>query len=297
MTEERTTVEVNAPTVEEAINKGIIELGVSEDAVQKEILDAGSRGIFGIGSRQARVRLTIIRTTPSPAAPAVVPVSPPQPEKINLPERFVESVPVPVEVQASVPTSAKAHVPAQPRPRPASQAAPKVEPQPAAEMEDNEDLKKAAGTVRDLIERMQVTASVTARFVDALENKSGDKKEEQTILVEIHGNDLSILIGRKSETLNALQYISSLIVSKELGRWTTLQIDVEGYRQRRERVLRQIARRMADQVVATGKRQSLESMPAGERRVIHLELRDHPSVITESVGEEPNRKVTISPKR
>lgn len=289
MTEERTTVEVNAPTVEEAINKGISELGVSEDAVQKEILDAGSRGIFGIGSRQARVRLTVIR--PAAATPPV------QPEKITLPERFAEPVPAVSEPQVSVPAQVRTPTPVQPKPRPASQAAAKPDPKPAAEMEDNEDLKKAAGTVRDLIERMQVTAAVTARFIDAPETKSGDKKDEQTILVEIHGNDLSILIGRKSETLNALQYISSLIVSKELGRWITLQIDVEGYRQRRERVLRQIARRMAEQAMATGKRQSLEPMPASERRVIHLELRDHPSVITESVGEEPNRKVTISPKR
>jgi spoIIIJ-associated protein len=292
MTEDRTTVEVNAPTVDEAISKGISELGVSEDAVQKEILDAGSRGIFGIGSRQARVRLTVVR-----AAPAVVPSAPPVPEKITPPERVVEAVAPPQETQASVPAQVKTQVPVQPKPRPASQAAPKVDAAQAFATEENEDLKKAAGTVRDLIERMQVTAAVTARFVDSPESKFGDKKDEQTILVEIHGNDLSILIGRKSETLNALQYISSLIVSKELGRWITLQIDVEGYRQRRERVLRQIARRMADQVVATGKRQSLEPMPASERRVIHLELRDHPSVITESVGEEPNRKVTISPKR
>src|SRR5690606_8738709 len=109
--------------------------------------------------------------------------------------------------------------------------------------------------------------------------------------------DLSILIGRRSETLNSLQYISSLIIAKELGEWVPLMIDVQGYRERRERQLRLLARRMADQVVHTGRRQNLEPMPANERRVIHLELRNHDTVTTESVGEEPNRKVTIVLKK
>ena len=116
-------------------------------------------------------------------------------------------------------------------------------------------------------------------------------------MVEIQGDDLSILIGRRSETLNALQYISSLIVGKELGEWVPMMIDVQGYRARRERQLRQIARRMAEQAIHTGKRQVLEPMPANERRIIHMELHDHPQVITESLGEEPNRKVTISVKK
>ena len=202
MTEDRTTVEVNAPTVDEAISKGISELGVSEDAVQKEILDAGSRGIFGIGSRQARVRLTVVRSTQ-----AAVQNVPPALEKITPPERVVEAVQTPRETQASVPAQVKVQAPVQPKPRPVSQAAPKVDAVQAFAMEENEDLKKAAGTVRDLIERMQVTASVTARFVDTPENKSGDKKDEQTILVEIHGNDLSIPKGqRKSFRLQLSRY-------------------------------------------------------------------------------------------
>jgi spoIIIJ-associated protein len=139
---------------------------------------------------------------------------------------------------------------------------------------------------------MKVHARVTAHYVEP-----ADPKEQRSIMVEVFGDDLSILIGRRSETLNALQYISSLIVGKELERWVPLSIDVEGYRSRRERQLRQLAHRMADQAIATGRRQSLEPMPASERRVIHLELRSHPQVFTESVGEEPNRKVTILLKK
>ena len=114
--------------------------------------------------------------------------------------------------------------------------------------------------------------------------------------MDIQGNDLAILIGRRAEILNALQYIVNLIVSKQVEHWVQIVIDVEGYRARRERQLRQMAQRMADQAIHTGRRQVLEPMSAGDRRIIHLELRDHPRVITQSIGEEPSRKVTIVPK-
>jgi spoIIIJ-associated protein len=127
--------------------------------------------------------------------------------------------------------------------------------------------------------------------------QSEEAADEQAVLVDIQGDDLSILIGRRSETLNALQYLASLIVGKEVGHWVSLVIDVQGYRSRRERQLRQLARRMADQAIHTGRRQVLEPMPANERRLIHLELRDHPQVATESIGDEPNRKVTIFLKK
>ena len=142
-----------------------------------------------------------------------------------------------------------------------------------------------------LLEKMKVHAAVDASYVDMSE-----ESEEPVLLLDIVGDDLSILIGRRSETLNALQYITNLIVGKELGHWIPLIVDVQGYRTRRERQLRQLARRMADQAVQTSRRQVLEPMPANERRVIHLELRNHPDVVTRSVGEEPYRKVTISLK-
>jgi spoIIIJ-associated protein len=138
---------------------------------------------------------------------------------------------------------------------------------------------------------MKVKASVEAHF--------GDQEEDNRtapVIVDINGRDLSILIGRRAATLNALQYISRLIVSKELGRSILLVLDVEGYRARRERQLRRLARQMAEQAISTGRRQMLEPMPANERRIVHIELRNNPDITTESFGEEPRRKVTISPK-
>ena len=96
--------------------------------------------------------------------------------------------------------------------------------------------------------------------------------------------------------MNALQYISGLIIGKEIGHAVPLVVDVEGYRARRSQQIRQLARRMAEQAIRTGRRQVLEPMPANERRLVHIELRNNPDVTTESIGEEPRRKVTINPK-
>jgi spoIIIJ-associated protein len=123
-----------------------------------------------------------------------------------------------------------------------------------------------------------------------------DPQDRIPVQVDIRGDDLSILIGPKAETLNALQYIAGLIISKEIGHSIPLVVDVEGYRVRRSQQIRQLARRMAEQATRTGRRQVLEPMPASERRLVHIELREHADVSTESVGEEPRRKVTILPK-
>jgi len=250
MSAEKTTLEVIAPTVEEAIQKGLNELNLSEEAVEVEVLDPGTRGLFGLGSRQARVRLTV-RT---------------EPEKVV--EASVRQTGTLVEEGRTASEDGGDGIP------------------------QDDILSTARQTVMELLEKMKIKAQVTATIKPA-----EDKDDEDTVLVNIEGDDLSILIGRRAETLSALQYITSLIVGKRLNRWVPLMIDVQGYRARRERQLRVLARRMAEQAIHTGRRQVLEPMPANERRVIHLELRDHPQVATESIGEDPNRKVTIFLKK
>jgi spoIIIJ-associated protein len=272
MNANRASLEVIAPSVEEAVAKGLSDLGLDEDAVDIEVLDAGSRGLFGLGLRQARVRLTIKQQSPviteRPAEPPLAPaVEPLMPE--------VEAV----ETERADPSAAQAEAVEKPAPRP-------------AEGVDNEMLLRVAReTVEELLMKMRVRARVTASFASP-----EDDQDRAPVLVDVRGDDLSILIGPKAETLNALQYITSLIVGKEIGHSAPLIVDVEGYRARRSQQIRQLARRMADQAVRTGRRQVLEPMPANERRLIHIELRDHPNVTTESVGDEPRRKVTIIPK-
>ena len=152
-------------------------------------------------------------------------------------------------------------------------------------------MEVARDTVSELLKAMKVQAKVSVQT-----GHPEDPQDRTPVQVDIRGDDLSILIGPKAETLNALQYIAGLIISKEVGHAIPLVVDVEGYRARRSQQIRQLARRMADQAVRTGRRQALEPMPASERRLVHIELRNHSEVITESVGEEPRRKVTIVPK-
>ena len=246
MTSKRTTLEIIAPSVEEAVRKGLDELGIAEDAVEIEILDEGSRGFLKLGSRDARIRLTVKEAESEPS----------------------------------------------PRPRRQVVPAPKKEPAPTETQELDEQLIMAKTTVEDLLERMKIFATVSTRYGEA--ENPGDQKP---VVVDIRGNDLSILIGRKAETLNALQYITNLIIGRHLEKWVPLQIDVEGYRARRELALKNLAERMAEQARSSGRRQVLEPMSANERRLIHIALREDETVVTESIGEEPNRKVTIYPRK
>jgi spoIIIJ-associated protein len=115
--------------------------------------------------------------------------------------------------------------------------------------------------------------------------------------LNIVGDDLGLLIGRRGETLASLQFITNLILGKRLRRWAKVQLDVEGYRTRREQMLRGLAQRMAARVQETGVPVTLEAMPANERRIVHLTLNNHPYVSTASFGEGDQRRVVIAPKR
>ena len=221
MNNNRATLEVIAHTVEEAIEKGLADLGLSRDRVEITVLDEGGQGLLGIGARQARVRISILEAG----------------------ERSQESLELAIEDDLSSSEDGETQDPT---------------------------LKLAEDIVSELLEKMNLTARVKARY--------GEESEDlpyRPILVDISGNDLSILIGRRAATLNALQYITRLILGKELEHGVPLVIDVEGYRQRREGQIRLLARRVAEQVADTGKEQALEPMPPNERRFAHLE-RDCP---------------------
>ena len=114
-------------------------------------------------------------------------------------------------------------------------------------------------------------------------------------MLDVTGDNLGILIGRQGETLRDLQYIARLIVSRKLQRWANIVVDVGGYKRRRERILTELAGRMAERVVAEGRPVTLEPMPPHERRIVHMALRDHDLVRTESTGEGRRRKVVIFP--
>ncbi len=219
MTENRTFIEVISPTVDQAIARGLSDLGLDDDAVVIEVLDEGDP----TAGREARVRLTVLAADAGPQDSTAV---------------------------------------------------------------------AARQVLQDLLGKMRPRGNISARWVE----NADDPTEPPQLYMDILGDDLAMLIGRKGETLAALQYIVRLIVGKQLGGMVDLVVDVEGYKLRHEQQLRRLAERMAEQAVQRGRTLALEPMSAGERRIIHLALRNHPGVTTESVGEGTARKVTIIPK-
>jgi spoIIIJ-associated protein len=149
-------------------------------------------------------------------------------------------------------------------------------------------LARARQVLREVLDLMHLDADVHAAWGEVVD-------DSRPMLLDIRGDDLGMLIGRRGETLAAMQYLVRLILSKELDAPVDVIIDVQGHKQRREDQLRRMARRLAEQAVQRDRTLSLEPMPASERRIIHLELRNHPQVRTESVGEGTHRKVTIIP--
>jgi spoIIIJ-associated protein len=170
---------------------------------------------------------------------------------------------------------------------------------PAPQAEGN--IAAVSATARrileELLERMDIQAYVTA----VTTRVPGQKGEpEDTITLHVEGADeeaMGLLIGRRGETLRSLQFLLNLLVSRRVQKWPQIVVDVGNYRQRRQESLEGLARRMAERVAQTGRSLMLEPMGAYERRIVHLALRDDPTVYTESAGEGENRKVVIFPKQ
>jgi spoIIIJ-associated protein len=282
---ERTTLEIIAPTVEEAIAQGLAQLGLTADAVSVEVLDTGNKGFFGLGKPQVRVRLTV-NPVGGPLPIETKPVGEPKKQKE---EKRVDKKPAPAPAQEPPAPAARSQRSPE-ADRPQNKPVPAAKPEPQSEPEHDPLLDHTEAVVSKMLHMLNLEAQVSAHY------GASERDGRRNIHVDIRGKDLSVLIGRRSETLSAFQYIASLIVGKETQQFVQLVVDVEGYRDRREKQLVQMANRMADQVSKTGRRQTLEPMPSSERRIIHIALREHPDVKTESTGEEPYRKVVIMPK-
>ncbi len=243
------SLEISAKTVEEAIERGLQQLGLARDQVECVVVNKGKSGFLGMRAEDAVVRLTPL-----------------------ISEALVSGVlPSVAEPQADALEDAAG-------------AAVGAEGLPAA----------AKAALEEILDRMRIVARVELRM--------GTQEEEgesgiPPIALDVDGEDLGILIGRRGETLAALQYILRLIVAHQQKARVPLTVDVEGYKRRRYGSLRELAARMAQQAVSTRQSRTLEPMPADERRVVHLALAVHPDVVTQSVGEGELRKVVILPRK
>ncbi|MCQ3932319.1 MAG: hypothetical protein DPW16_17860 [Chloroflexi bacterium] len=290
---ETRTVEATGADIEQAIEAGLVQLDVSRESVIVEVLEEPSRGLLGIGAKQARVRLTTAvaprSAQPTYAPPAPRPAAPPPPPRseprFERPERTERpnysaprtSAPQPVRRERSDQDDSYQRV---------TQL---IE----DESELPQDVRMGLATLREILGHMQIDASVTVER--SLEETDAEAETAPWIL-HVHGEDLGLLIGHRGETLSSLQYLTRLIASRDLQQRADFIIDVENYKGRREMLLRKLAHRMAKDAVRRRRTVELEPMPPHERRIIHLALKDRDDVYTESVGEGNRRKVTIVPK-
>ena len=311
--------EVSAKTIEEAISLGLEQLGASISDVTVDILEEGSKGLFGLfGSRPAKVRLTVKEEEPEdslardifagtleekpapkpapkaapqpkqekPAQPAVKPQAPKAPKPVLMEEAPKAEQPAPEKQEKAEKPAPKPRKPREPRePKEAREVKEPKEIVPA----EQADRATAAGRAQEFLQQLTELMGVHVSVAVATD-------EEGNVRVNMEGDTLGILIGRRGETLDALQYLTSLLVNKGQNNYTRVTLDTEGYRAKREEALVRLANRMANRCQKTGRKVSLEPMNPYERRILHSALQDHPAVTTHSEGEEPNRHVVITLK-
>jgi spoIIIJ-associated protein len=256
----RQSAEYSARTVADALKRAAEEFGVSSEELDYEIVKDSSHSILGF----VRTGEVVIRVHPPVRGPEGTETQIPEPEAPEI-EEPEEEVPLTVTKVAS---TSKGNAP---------------------------DLERiSCDVVATLLDKMGILAAV--EVVDRGGATDPITKEVAPLLLNIVGDDLGMLIGRRGETLRDLQFITRLIVSRKVGAWPNVVLDVEGYKTKRVDTLQALAQRMAEQVRKTKHAIVLEPMPAHERRIIHLALRDDPDVYTESTGEDEERKVQIFPK-
>jgi spoIIIJ-associated protein len=306
--------EFTGKNVEEAIRSAMKEFDAELSDLDIEILSQGSRGILGVGGEEAR-----ILAAPKSAVAAA--------DTVRLAEPAEPAAPAPIEDEAAnqVEELARAEAartrtrggrgrggrapraegaaPARERPsrtraprtprtpraeeaeRPAREPAPFIPAKPLEELTEKERgvLEEAKSVLEEMLRLMDLPATVEIGM------------GAETAKLNVKGENMGILIGRRGEKLASLQHLVNLILAKREGQWNRIAVDVENYRGRREDQLRDVADRAAKRVVQSGKIIQLEPMPAIERRIVHLALVDNPKVRTQSVGVEPNRRIVVLP--
>lgn len=266
---EKRDAEFVGKNIEEAISRGLSELDLDRDDVEIHIVSPGTRGVLGIGAEEARVSL-----------------------------RYdVEAADSPLTEQS--PAGKVKERPAMQASARATKAEESYEPDTPGEALTDDEFSQAEQTTIEVVSQLLKGMGIAATVVPLppQDMMAEQASEGRAVILDIRGDDLGVLIGRRSESLMALQYVTRMIVSHKLKKWANIILDVEQYRARRERSLRQLALRMAEQVTTTRQAIPLEAMTPYDRRVIHLTLHDHKHVTTKSIGEGENRKVVIIPTK
>ena len=272
------SIRVSAKTVDDAITEALIQLGVTSDRLEYEVIEKGSAGFLGIGMKQAVIEA---RRKPEPKE-----------EKVEEP---VVEEPVRVEpkkVEAVQPQKAAAEKKAD-------------EPQQAAfekavEKEAKEEVKKETKLVEvqpQTIKAVEDFLKNTMKAMDMEVELKTEIDQDGALCVDMSGEHMGILIGKRGQTLDSLQYLANRVANKHQEGYVRVKLDTENYRARREETLRHLAKNIAHKVKRNRRPVALEPMNPYERRIIHSALQSDPYVMTHSEGEEPFRKVVITLKK
>ena len=282
------TIVTTGKTIDLAIDAALEQLGLDRDSVSVQVLAQAKPGFLGLGATPAKVQVTYEAPdlTPEPEVPAgpksalgSASRSKPKAEKKPEAPKVEEKKPEP-KVEAPKPAAPKAE-PKQRQPKVETPKAP-VEPKVYAPAEPGSVEEKIEVFIKGLLEHMGSQAVPHAW-----------KENDNTYMAELVGEDLGYLIGRRGDTLDAIQHLANYSINRGVEGHIRINVDAEAYREKREESLRRYARKKAQQVLKAHRRTTLEPMNAYERHVIHATLQETDRITTYSVGTEPNRRVVI----
>ena len=274
MSQKKSQIETAGKDVDAAIAAGLARLSLPRDAVDIEVLDEGRQGMFGLGTRAARVRLTVISEPMPQLESEEEPVRKAEPQRVRQP---VGPAAQPVELEE--PDFEEEGL--------------EAEEGETTLVGEEEKIEVARRVTEDLLRVMGLHGA----RVEIERAEPGPSKEEvPPLVIDVSGPGTEILVGSDGEALNAFQYLVRLLVGRKMKGWVHIVVDVRGHKAQRADRLRDLAQRMADQAVDTDRTVILQPMPPHERRVVHVALYEDSRVTTESIYEGERRRVTIVPK-
>ncbi len=275
------TIVTMGKTIDEAIENALTQLGLDRDQVSVQVLAQAKSGFLGIGATPAKVEVTYEAPDPAPKV-ALSSASRSKPKAKPVAEPKKEEPKAEAPKPAPKAEAPKTEAPKERKPKAPKAETPKAEPKEYAPAAPGSTEEKIEVFLKGLLEHMGSKAVPHAWAED-----------ENTYMVELTGEDLGYLIGRRGDTLDALQHLANYTINRGIDGHIRINVDAECYRQKREDSLRRYAQKKAQQVLKAHRRTTLEPMNAYERHVIHATLQDTDRITTYSVGTEPNRRVVI----
>lgn len=300
------TIVTSGKTIDLAIEAALAQLGLDRDSVSVTVLQKEKAGFLGFGAQPAKVQVTYeapdpvpeapkvalssaSRTKPKAAAPVKKPEPPKQPEAPKAEPVKEEPVKVPEMPKPEKPRQEKPRPPKQEK-KPETPKEPKPPKEPKAKPEPKVYEPAKPGSTE---EKIEVFLKGLLEHMDSQAVPHCYQTEGNTYKVDLVGDDLGYLIGRRGDTLDAIQHLANYTINRDVEGHIRINVDAESYREKREESLRRYARKKAQQVLKARRRTTLEPMNAYERHVIHAALQDMENITTHSTGVEPNRRVVI----